>query len=278
MNNKDFLTQILNELRQIRGLDLSGYRRKIQEKHFFERFEKHQVDNRSAYLEKLRFNPAECDRLIDMLLINVSSFFRNPVVFETIAQSILPQLIEKKRASGINEIRVWSAGCASGEESYSLAILLKEAFDKNDFEITPYIFATDISKQVLSLAEQAEYQRDSLENIKLGLFDKYFSKQDELFRLNPTIQKMVHFSLDDLTSSSRIAPADSIFGMFDLVVCRNVLIYFDLELQRRVFEKLIRALRMGGYLILGSCESLPSAMKNKAIQFDGGNGIFQKTG
>jgi chemotaxis methyl-accepting protein methylase len=220
----------------------------------------------------------ECHRLIEAFLIKVSSFFRDLLVFESLAHRGLPLIIERHRRDPSRQMRVWSAGCAAGEEAYSVAILLAQALEVEDFPCLPYICATDISPQTLTAAQTGRYHRESLETTTLGILDRFFRPTAEGFEVIPEIRRMVHFSRHDLTYRRSLAPADSVFGSFDLVLCRNVLIYFSLDLQKRVLEKLYCALNPGGVLVIGTFESLPREMEPRLTAIDRPHRIFCKTG
>jgi len=235
------------------------------------------IEEASEYLKYLRADPSEYERLIDALTIKVSSFFRNPIVFEIIAQRILPQIIKRNKHDEVCEIRVWSAGCADGEEAYSIAILICEAVLMETARCHPYIFATDISRDALNVAEKGIYRRKSLGTTKLDIFDRYFTDRGDTYEVLPFVRKTVRFSRDDLSSKNRIAPADSVFGDFDLVLCRNVLIYFSPELQKRVCDKLYKTLNKGGFLILGDSESPDPDTERNLITIDSRSRIYQKS-
>jgi len=275
LNMRDYPGSILKELRRMRGLDLSGYRRNVIEKRIIARIAELNM-SLSDYHAYLRTSPAECDRLIDALLINVSSFFRDPLCYEVLAWNILPRIIEKKRKNRNREIRVWSAGCATGEEPYSIAILVAEIMAHEEPDWTPYVFATDISRKALAAARDGLYFQENLENVKLGIVEKYFTRRDDRYGIRDSIRKMVSFSSDDLASETRFAPSDSVFGTFDLILCRNVLIYFSPDLQKKVFRKLCMALDNGGYLVLGRAESPGPDCPVSLNRIDGFNRIFQK--
>ncbi len=259
----DVLDDILAELRGVRGIDFGMYRRATLKTQLAARMAQLQCDDASEYLERLRGDSSECDALFNAFAINFSAFFRNPLVFEILAKTVLPEIIERKGRVQEREIRVWSAGCAAGEEPYSAAILIKEALKTEAVEWTTHIFATDIDSDALRRADKAEYPRDSFENTKLGVLDEYFRANGDGFKLQNAIGNMVKFSHDDLTSPDTVAPAESVFGTFDLVLCRNILIYFSQELQEMVFEKLYRSLALGGYLVLGEAESLSAEMESR---------------
>jgi len=270
------LTSILDKLKQERGIDFSGYRANTLKRRISFRLAKLGIEDYSRYLEILENDPAECDTLIDTIAINVSSFFRDPMVCEVLAQTILPQIIEMKNRKGSKEIRIWSAGCASGEEPYSLAILAAEALKKETSQWNVHVFGTDIDKESLRQAEKASYSRESLLNTKLGLLDEYFHFQKNRYLVKPEIQKMVRFSNDDLTSTTTFAPKESVFGEFDIILCRNVLIYFNAELQNRVMHKFVRSLNSAGYLILGDAERLDVEISSRFQVVDSRNKIYKK--
>jgi len=268
--------KVLAELKQARGIDLSGYRRSTLERRLCARMAQLRLNDSEAYFRKLHSDPSEYPHLIDCILINVSSFFRNPIVFEIVAQSILPSIIESKRLAGLNELRVWCAGCAKGEEAYSIAILAHQVLQREEQDWTPYIFATDMDSDSLRQAEEAVFPRESLENTKLCILDEYFIPQGNSYKVCPQIREMVRFSRYDLTSPKTVAPAESVFGTFDLVSCRNVLIYFTGEIQDLILNKLYKSLDIGGYLILGESETLSPGMKPVFRTIDNRNRIFMK--
>ncbi|MGA9753640.1 MAG: protein-glutamate O-methyltransferase CheR [Desulfobaccales bacterium] len=276
--SKVWLDTVLEELRRVRGLDLSDYRRPTLERRLAARMANLRLNDPGEYLQRLRSDPSECDRLIETIDIKVSSFFRDPLVFEFLAHRVLPLIMERHRRQHTRQIRVWSAGCAAGEEPYSVAILLAQALEDEDFPWLPYICATDISPEALAAAQTRSYRRESLETTQLGILDRFFRPTADGFEVIPEIRRMVQFSRDDLTSRHSLAPADSVFGSFDLVLCRNVLIYFTLDLQKRVQDKLYGALNPGGYLVLGMSESLPPKTASRLIAVDQPCRIFQKSG
>ena len=266
------MDDLLEVVQKSTGMDLTGYRTPMLTRRLSERLERMSLEA-DQYISLCRSDDAECAKLVNAIAIHVSSFFRNPVVFEILAQSILPQLIEKTQG----ELRVWSAGCAAGEEAYSIAILIKEALKRNPgAEIHPLIFATDIDRDILTKAERAVYSRDSLKDTRLGLVDVYFSSLGAEFKLCDDVRKMVHFSVDDLLSPQTGVPVESIYGSFDLILCRNVLIYCSAQHQEQVLKKLYEALAIGGVLVLGDSEALVGDLKSRFRTIDVKNKIYQK--
>ncbi|TFG39532.1 MAG: protein-glutamate O-methyltransferase CheR [Syntrophobacterales bacterium] len=273
------LAAILALLKDLRGIDFTRYRQGTLQRRLANRMASLGfADDMQKYLQFLQTDPAEPDRLIEVIGIKVSHFFRDPLVFEVLAKSVLPAIIGRKKSTGSRDIRVWSAGCAGGEEAYSLAILLDLALQKEVESWHSYIFASDISGQALREAACAVYPREKLLETKLGILDAYFEETAEGFRVRPFLQARVQFCRDDLVSGHTIAPAESIFGTFDLVLCRNVIIYFESELQAQVQQKLCRALETAGFLVLGPSEALHSQVEGQLKVVEQSCRIWQKRG
>lgn len=272
-----FMDAIMEELFRQRKLDLKAYRRKTLERRLQKLMKRPNMQNPENYLLLLHNNAEECDHLIDALTIQVSSFFRNPIVWEIMAQTLIPEIIQVKKDAGSREIRIWSAGCAGGEEAYSAAILVNEAVQNEIEDWNIHIFATDISPQALKDAEAGRYAVEKLEHTKLGILDKYFTRAGAGYAVSAQIRNMVSFSIDDLTSMDRLAPAASVFGSFDFIFCRNVLIYFSLDLQQRVLIKLSDSLAKGGWLLLGDTESVTPNLEQRLTPVDRINRIFQRS-
>jgi chemotaxis methyl-accepting protein methylase len=266
---------VLAELRRTRGVDFGLYRRPPLER----RLAAYLVtigDELSRYLDRLRADQAEADRLLDALAVNVSGFFRDPLVFETLEHVVVPEILAAKSAASSRDLRVWSAGCAAGEEAYSVAILLNDALAGDADRWTVHVFATDIDRAALAAASGARFPRSAFADTKLDVLDAHFVPDGDSYVVGPDVRARVWFSEDDLTSPRTIAPAASVFGAFDLVLCRNVLIYFATELQRVVLDKLHSALAPGGYLVLGLSESLDGLRERRFVSVDRRAGIYRK--
>jgi chemotaxis methyl-accepting protein methylase len=277
MAKADDLDPILDALKEQLGIDLNGYRRSTLNRRIAVRMGKLCIRELSDYINCLEANPAECERLVDTIAINVSSFFRDPLVFELLARRIVPAILSAKRERLSRETRVWSAGCATGEEAYSMAILLHQSIKEDVEKWSHLVFATDIDGEALAQAEKGVYRRAKLDHVKLGLFDRYFKEiADGCYEVHSGLRTMVHFSRHDLSSASNCAPAESIFASFDLILCRNTLIYFTPELQRHVMMKLYKALAPQGYLVLGTAESLIRELETRCIAVDKQARIYQK--
>ncbi|MFD1605401.1 CheR family methyltransferase [Flavobacterium artemisiae] len=213
------------------------------------RVAKRMVDTRQETIEKylvfLRNNNKEQDLLFDDFLISVTYFFRDQDAFDNLFKTVIPFLI--KNAIN-NTIRIWSAGCSTGEEAYSLAICLDEYLEEiNRKDIKVQIIASDLSEKCISKARMATYTLQDVKNISEKRLEKYFTKKENSFHVNKIIRDMCVFAVHDLTK-------DAPFSKIDFVSCRNVLIYFDTDLQNQVLALFNYALRENGYLFLGKSE------------------------
>lgn len=196
-------------------------------------------------------------------------------MFELIYHVVLPDMIEFKQISMDNMIRIWSAGCSHGEEPYSIAILLIELLDKQLKNYDINIYATDIDTDALDKAKTGKYSEESVAEVKKGLLDKYFHF-DGNYIIKEGIKNIVDFSFHDLTSEKFIAPAKSVFTNFDLILCRNVLIYFSNPFQKKVFSNFKNNLNKNGYLVLGEAETLPDDFQSDFVCVDNLSRIYQK--
>jgi len=272
------LKRILDYLKDQRGFDFSGYRTSMLERRIEKRIFATQSKNLDDYFKYVKNFSVELDQLIDVFTINVSRFFRNSFIFEYISKMIIPSIIQTKIKNDDLNFRVWSAGCSFGEEPYSMAILLNEIINKEEVDISVNIFATDLDKKAITRASKGVYDFDSIKNVKIDTFQKYFTKTKNRFQLDPEIKKMVQFSFHDLLDENRLVPPDSIFGGFDIVLCRNVLIYFEPEYQKIIFNKLYKSLNKNGYLILGEAEVPIEGFKNKFSRENKCCKIYRKIG
>ena len=249
----DAVAEILAYLSRHIGEDFQSYSKTMAKKRVAERAGQLSL-GMSAYLRLLRAEPAEPATLARMLRIRFSSFFRDPLQFELLASVVVPGQL---RACRKELFRVWSAACACGEEAYSLAMILDEALPLVEAKPLVQSFATDIAEDALEAARRGRYLPDSLQGASLGRLGKYFVLCSPGYRVTDKIRGMVTFSRHDLLDPRTYVPPESLFGGFDLILCRNFLMYLDADAYRRVFDKLFRALNPGGVLLLGNAETVP---------------------
>lgn len=270
------LKNILQFLNDQRGFNFNGYRIPMLQRRLQKRLFATKSNSLKNYYEFLRENPTEMDNLIDVLTINVSHFFRNPMTFEFLSNILLPELILSKKKD--KNLRVWSAGCSFGEEPYSISMILKEYLEKDNSSIKPYIIATDLDKKTLKNARKACYNSTKIEEVKYATLKKYFNKEGENYCVRDEIKEMVQFSFFDLIDQKSLVPPDSIFGNFDIVMCRNVLIYFDIAHQKIIFNKLYKSLKLNGILVLGEAETIDGSHKHKFERINECCKIYRKIG
>lgn len=275
---KTEIKNILDLLQDQRGFDFTGYRTAMLERRIQKRIYSTNSKNFDDYLEYLTRQPDELDNLIDVFTINVSRFFRNSLAFEYINKIIIPEVFLAKAKAHDDSIRIWSAGCSFGEEPYSVAILINEFLRKEKTSVNLNIFATDIDKKALKRASAGYYDLESIKKVKYGIYKKYFTKEGDRFKISPEIKKMVYFSFYDLLDKNHIVPPDSVFGGFDIVLCRNVLIYFDLDYQKIILNKLYKSLNQNGYLILGEAEIPLEGFNHKFRRENKCCKIYRKSG
>ncbi|MBF0108860.1 MAG: protein-glutamate O-methyltransferase CheR [Magnetococcales bacterium] len=271
------LAAIIDRVRTVTRCDLGQYDADLLRRRMAQRIAETNQSGLGDYLETLTFNAGECEHLVRLMAVEVSTFFRNPIVFELIDQQVLPEIIARKKNLGKREIRAWSAGCCSGEEAYSIAMLIHERVQGQTLGCACHIFATDIQPDTLETARKGLFPRDRLGMVKLDLFDRHFIPSNGRYQVREAIRDMVSFSHHDLTAPGNTTPADSIFGTFDLILCRNVLIYFSQSSQNGIIRGFYDSLDDGGFLVLGEAEHIHHDLESLFIPLDRHNRIFKKS-
>jgi two-component system, chemotaxis family, CheB/CheR fusion protein len=245
----DFLLQVCEELRRHLGHDFSQYKRSTMLRRIQRRMQVIGAGDAENYLKLLREKPGEAELLFRDLLINVTCFFRDSEAFDYLRREVIPELLCDKGAG--DTVRIWTPGCSSGEESYSIAILISEALSRLRARPVIQIFATDIDEQMLHKARTASYPHGAVKEVPPELLDRYFFAQDDNYALVQSIRDMVRVSNHNLIK-------DPPFSRVDMIVCRNLLIYFNVSLQQRLIPVFHYSLRNKGWLFLGSAENISS--------------------
>jgi chemotaxis methyl-accepting protein methylase len=259
-------------LLKTRGIDLSSYSRSFMMRILRKRMNRVNLDDYMAYVAHLRRSEDETTELITALSINVTDFFRDHGAFETLAAKAIRPLLAEKSNLGWSSLRLWSAGCATGQETYTLAICVAEEMKQlglGRHRPLVRIVGTDLSVRALEVARRGEYPHERLRGLSRKLIDEHFSEKDGVFEVSPSIRRMVRFRRANL-----LEPPEQ--NLFDMVVCRNVIIYFSREAHDAVIVNLHRALRTGGYLMLGRTETLMGAPRGLFESVDSENRIFRK--
>jgi two-component system CheB/CheR fusion protein len=240
---------LLEFLKRSRGFDFTGYKRTSLERRFRRRMDAINCNSFGDYLDYLEVHPEEYEQLFDTLLINVTEFFRDAPSWEHLQQEVLPELLAAKEAG--EAIRVWCAGCASGQEAYTTAMVLAELLDREAFLDRVKIYATDIDEDALAQARLATYSHKEAESIPEALREKYFERADQRLAFRKDLRRNVIFGRNNLVSDAPIS-------RLDLLICRNTLMYFTAETQGQVLRHFHFALREHGVLMLGKSEMMIS--------------------
>lgn len=236
-------------LTRYRGIDFSGYKQPSLIRRVVSRMRAAGVGDCVDYLAYLDGHPAEYTALFDSILINVTGFFRDDAAWGYVRETLLPRLLAVKPAE--EPVRVWSAGCASGEEVYTLAILFAEAVGLEAFCHRVKIYATDVDEEALAQARQGVYNDQDLESVPASLRTPYFETEGSRHVFRSDLRRVIVFGRQDVL---RDAPISRV----DLLVCRNTLMYFDSEAQGRILARFRMALVDAGYLFLGKAELIPA--------------------
>jgi two-component system CheB/CheR fusion protein len=259
--------KLLEFVRDERGFDYTGYRRPTLMRRFQKRMQDVGVDSWETYRAYLSEHSEEFAELFNTILINVTGFFRDQETWDLVASEVLPRLLEER---GDAPIRVWSAGCASGEEPYTIAMLLAEALGEEGFRRQVKIYATDIDDDALAEAREASFSAKQLETVPPELRERYFQQQNSNFVFRNDLRRVVIFGRNDLHRDPPISRVD-------LLVSRNTLMYFGPDLQQRILANFYFALNRGGFLVVGKAEALQSG-RNFFVPYNLKRRIFLKDG
>jgi two-component system CheB/CheR fusion protein len=264
-SNQD-LEVLLDHLRRSRGFDFTGYKRTSLTRRIDKRMQAVGADSYLGYLDHLEVDPEEFTHLFNTILINVTSFFRDPPAWDFLSAEILPRLAGSKPRG--EPIRMWSAGCASGEEAYSLAMASAEALGPEAVRERVKIYATDVDEEALNQARQARYSPRQVEGVPPELLGRYFDRDGTGYVFSKDPRRSVIFGRHDLIQDAPIS-------RIDLLVCRNTLMYLNSDTQSHVLARFAFALREDGYLLLGKAEML-LAHSNLFTSVDLKRRVFQK--
>ena len=243
----DEFREIYALIRRTSGHDFSRYKSGTVSRRIQRHMQVLHLTNVSAFIDRLRQDAVEVDRLFRDLLISVTHFFRDPEAWQALATQVIPRLVARAVVEG--ELRVWIPGCATGEEAYSLAILLKEEMLRQNASPNALIFAGDIDDEALAFGRQAKYSDGIAEHLTPQRLERFFVRQNHEYQVAKEIREMVIFSAHDLIK-------DPPFSRLDLIISRNLLIYLETDLQRYVTHLFHYALRRDGYVFLGPSEGV----------------------
>ena len=245
----------------------------LLEKRLARRLDQHQLPGFKEYYHFLKYSRAreqELSDIMDVLTTNETYFFREEFQLNAFVGELLPELKAVKEKRGDRTIRIWSAGCSTGEEPYTIAMLIMETGAFKDWKIE--IVGTDISHRVLQQARKGLYGKSSFRTTSPERIQRFFHQQDGFYRINDEVRGLVTISHLNLLDENRMI----LLGKMDIIFCRNVIIYFDQAAKRQVIESFYRSLREGGYLLLGHAESLLNATTAFALKHLKNDMVYQK--
>ncbi len=267
---REDLDRLFRTVLDRRGVDISLYKKKFLMRRIAVRLRANDNISMEDYTALLTNDDNELSRFLDVITVNVSDFFRNPALYESLKNKFLPVLIKSKTGTG-DKLRIWSAGCSTGQEPYSLAINLLECFKSAEMNVPFIITATDIDRKALDIAEKGIYSASKVAGVPSGMRSEYFDFDidQDTYSVKKPVKMNIEFKKHDL-----LTPIDG--KLFDMIVCRNVLIYFSRELQQKLFSYFNEKLNPGSYLILGQVERILGENDIFFNCVDGRNHIYMK--
>jgi len=236
----DAYETFLDGLRRKKGLDLTGYKRPQMERRINSLMRSLKITDYGLYLGLLEKEITHWRKFLDTLTINVSEFYRNPSQWQVLEDKILPEIIQASRS-----LKIWSAGCSTGEEPYTLTMVMMNRFPKTNFTM----LATDVDDEVLNKARMGVYNDKAVQNLPQNYINGHFTKEGSNFKIKDEVKKRVNFMKHNLLT-------DAFDRNFDLILCRNVVIYFTEESKAQLYRKFYSGLKQNGILFTGSTEQI----------------------
>jgi chemotaxis protein methyltransferase CheR len=270
LSEEEFVTQVMRHLFRSRGIDLSGYSQSFVLRCIKRRISRSHSADHSGYIKVLTHSDDETNELLNTLSINVTEFFRDRMAWEAFVKSVLKPMVKYKMDGG-GLLRMWSAGCATGQETYTMAMCVANALEdiKPDEQPMVTVLGTDISQRALTKAKAGIYTHDEMKSVPERMASKYFVQRGQTFEISNAVAKRVRFVRENLLDKPSLK-------YFDVIVCRNVMIYFSRKMHETVANHLYDALRQGGYLVLGKTETLLGAPRDSFDVIDLENRILKK--
>jgi two-component system CheB/CheR fusion protein len=263
---KSEFNKLLDYLRATRGFDFGGYKVSTLMRRVQKRMAEVGVETYSDYVDYLEVHPDEFQPLFNTVLINVTSFFRDEPAWEYVRDDVLPRILAERPPE--QPVRIWSAGCATGEEAYSIAMLLAEALGEEAFRHRVKIYATDADEEALAQARQGSFEERHVQDVPPALLEKYFERVNGRFVFRPELRRCLIFGRHDLVQ-------DAAISRVDLLICRNTLMYFNVEAQAKILARFHFALQREGYLFLGKAETLLTHASFRPVDLK--RRVFQRT-
>lgn len=266
------LEKLSRGLEKRKGIDLLSYKPRVLERRINTRLRARECEGLDDYLELLAADPGEWDDLFKALIINVSGFFRNMETFEAIAKDVVPEIVARKKKAGLSGFFAVSAGCANGEEPYSLAMLLKDRLGPAIGGMNTRVLGLDIDKDSVERARRGNYDSGKMEAVPRDLKEKFFEPAPKgRYTIGEEIREMVEFRVHDLRNGVDLEDVD-------LLICRNLLIYFRRERQAAMLRSFLEALNRDGYLVLGKTETMVAELRPRVCVHNLSEHVYRKVG
>ena len=268
--NKIMYEKLSNFLLKEKGFSFSSYRSSCISRRITSRLVATRSRSISDYIRRIKKDPDELNTLYNALTINVSSFFRNPEVFDFLADHILPEIVKQKTQAGNKFINIWSVGCSTGEEPYSLIFLLEKFLKLRLKKFRINISAIDIDPKAIEFAKNAVYPKNRLTGLDPRIIRTCFTRSEDKYRVKDIFRDMIDFSIQNILDFKPVKT------VFDLILCRNMLIYFSNENHLKTYDHFRQHLSKEGYLILGKAEIMLQCAQNDFDQLSINNRVYQK--
>lgn len=263
----DQMEEIKKIVKKNTSVNIDYYANSFLQRRIYSRMCITEIESLSKYISFLKDDPLETLEFNASLSINVTEFFRDQKVWDVFEQKVIPEVI--KKVDNSEKIHIWSAGCATGNEPYSLAMMLSNALENSTKQFS--IVANDMSPTLVAIAKTGKYEYDKLKKISNLLFSKFLEKiDDDLYKINDDIKKSISFQVDTVHSIN--------LNPVDIIVCRNLLIYYGDAAKDLLFKKFYKTLKNDGFLILGMFENIPHCMDKYFKPVDVEKKIYQKIG
>ena len=269
------LARILARASAASDVDFRGYRAAVMSRRVEHRAAATACDSLEEYLRRLDTDAGEIPRLVDALLIKTTELFREPATLDLL-RTTAPELIERRVAEGDSQLRVWVAGCSTGEEAFSIACLLLSVAQRLEHPVSLRVFGSDADPRALDQARRGVVLPKVVPGTIPDWARSFFTPSSEGLLVAPAIREVTTFSFHDLLDDAQPVPRDAVLASFDVVSCRNVLIYLDEPYRKRVFDRLLSALEPGGVMLLGDAEAAPLEETTGLVRIATGVPLYQR--
>lgn len=244
--------QIIDYLLEYHQIDVSPFDASFLDRTILNRMLEKNCKSKDEYQSFLAESNNEKTELKNSFSVCYTEFFRNSFTFSVLERIVLPALIHKLKKNSSQEIRIWSAACASGQESYSLAMLLRETSNNDHYNFR--IFATDQNAEQIKIAQEGVYKLSDLKLLTINRLNKWFIQQNDNYKIKDELKNCIEYSSFDLLDNKYTCPPASIFGSFDIIMCSNLLFYYSPAIRKKIILKLKKSLSPNGYLITSETE------------------------